>query len=144
MIEAYRTEDAEVILLAMGSVVGTIKEAVDELRNEGKKVGLVKIRCYRPFPHEDIWEAIKAAKVVAVMDANFSMGSEGALGMDLKSKLCGMRDAPLVFDFIAGLGGREINVKTVRRIVEKAEEMLNKGLPLSESYWVDLNPEILP
>jgi pyruvate ferredoxin oxidoreductase alpha subunit len=144
LIEAYCTEDADVILMAMGSVVGTIKEAVDELRSIGKKVGLVKIRCYRPFPHEDIWEAIKAAKVVAVMDANFSMGSEGALGMDLKSKLCGMRDAPLVFDFIAGLGGREINVKTVRRIVEKAEEMLNKGIPLPESYWVDLNPEILP
>ncbi len=78
------------------------------------------------------------------MDANFSMGSEGAIGMDLKAKLCGRRDAPLVFDFIAGLAGREVNVKTVGRIVEKAEEMLNKGLPLSESYWVDLNPEILP
>ena len=143
LIEAYCTEDADVILMAMGSVVGTIKEAVDELRSEGKKIGLVKIRCYRPFPHEKIWEAIKRAKVVAVLDANFSMGSEGALGMDLKAKLCGMRDAPLVFDFIAGLGGREINVKAVNRIVEKAEEMLNAGIPLPESYWIDLNPVIL-
>jgi len=143
LIESYCTEDAEVILVAMGSVVGTVKETVDELRSEGKKVGLVKIRCYRPFPHEDIWEAIKASKVVAVMDANFSMGSEGAIGMDLKAKLCGKKDAPLVFDFIAGLGGRDINVKTVGRIVEKAEELLETGLPLPESYWIDLNPVIL-
>lgn len=144
LIEAYRTEDAEVILTAMGSVVGTVKEAVDELRSEGKKVGLVKIRFYRPFPHEDIWEAVKNARVVGVMDANISMGSEGAVGMDLKAKLCGRANAPLVVDFIAGVGGREINKKTVGRIVRKAEEVLSSGAPLQEPFWVDLNPDILP
>ena len=144
LIEAYRTEDAEVILVAIGSVAGTIKEAVDELRTTGKKVGLVKIRCYRPFPHEDIWDAIKGARAVTVLDANFSMGSEGAIGMDLKAKLCGRREAPLVFDFIAGLSGREINIKTVGRIVEKTEEMLESGIPLSESYWLDLDRSIVP
>jgi pyruvate ferredoxin oxidoreductase alpha subunit len=143
LIEAYRTHDAEVILVAMGSVVGTIKDAVDELRNAGKKVGLVKIRCYRPFPHEDILEAIKGAKVVAVMDANFSMGSEGAVGLDLKAKLFGMPDAPLVLDFIAGLGGREINNRTVARLVERAEQLYRSGQVLPESEWVDLNQAVL-
>ena len=137
-------EDAEVILTAMGSVVGTVKEAVDELRSEGKKVGLVKIRFYRPFPHEDIWEAVKNARVVGVMDANVSMGSEGAVGMDLKAKLCGRANAPLVVDFIAGVGGREINKQTVGRIVRKAEEFLRSGMPPQEPFWVDLNPDILP
>jgi pyruvate ferredoxin oxidoreductase alpha subunit len=107
-------------------------------------VGLVKIRCYRPFPHEDIWDAIKGAKVVAVMEANFSLGSDGAVGMDLKSRLCGKVDAPLVIDFIAGLGGREVNKKTIGEIVKKAEEVLSSGLPLEESQWVDLNRTILP
>jgi len=144
LIEAYRTEDAEVILTAMGSVVGTAKEAVDELRSEGKKVGLVKIRFYRPFPHEDIWEAVKNARVVGVMDANVSMGSEGAVGMDLKAKLCGRANAPLVVGFIAGVGGREINKHTVGKIVRKAEEVLKSGMPLQEPFWVDLNPDILP
>jgi pyruvate ferredoxin oxidoreductase alpha subunit len=144
LIEAYRTQDAETIVVAMGSVSGTVKEAVDDLRSEGERVGLVKIRCYRPCPHEDIWEAVQGAKVVAVMDANFSMGSEGAVGMDLKAKLYGRPGAPMVVDFVAGLGGREINKKTVGRIVQKAQEVANSGLPLDEPYWMDLNKAILP
>jgi pyruvate ferredoxin oxidoreductase alpha subunit len=140
LIEAYRTDGADVTLVAMGSMVGTIKDAVDELRSEGKKVGLVKIRCYRPFPYEDIWDVIKDAKVVGVMEANFSMGSEGAVGMDLKAKLCGNPEAPIVLDFIAGLGGREVNKGTIREIVQKAEEVCKTGSPLHESYWVGLNP----
>jgi pyruvate ferredoxin oxidoreductase alpha subunit len=144
LIEAYQTEDADVILLAMGSVAGTVKEAVDELRSEGKKVGLVKIRCYRPFPYEDILEAINGAKIIAVLEANFSMGSEGAVGMDLKAKLCGRPDAPLVVDVIAGIGGREVNKGAVREIVQKGEEVHKSGLPLQEPYWAGLHPEILP
>jgi len=143
LIEAYCTEDAEVVLIAMGSVTGTLKDAIDDLRAHGKRVGLVKIRCYRPFPYEEIWEAIKGAKVVGVMDANFSMGSEGAIGMDLKAKLYGRSNAPMVVDFIAGLGGREINAKTVTQIVRKCEEVLATGDSLPDSHWVDLNPAII-
>jgi pyruvate ferredoxin oxidoreductase alpha subunit len=144
LIETYRTEDAEVILLAMGTVAGTAKEAVDELREGGKKVGLVKIRCYRPFPAEDIWEAVKGARVVGVMEANFSMGSEGAVGMDLKAKLCGRAGAPMVVDFIVGLAGRAVNTKTIGEVVQKAEEVLHTGQPLTESHWMDLNTAVLP
>ena len=143
LIEAYRTEGAEVILMAMGSVVGTVKEAVDALRSEGKKIGLVKIRCYRPFPYEDIWNAIHGAKVVGVIEASFSMGSEGALGMDLKAKLCGRRNAPLVLDFIAGLGGREVNEETIREIVQRGMEAHKRGIPLEEPYWAGLDPTML-
>jgi pyruvate ferredoxin oxidoreductase alpha subunit len=144
LIEAYRTEDAEMVLMAMGSVVGTVKEAVDQLRLQGKKVGLVKIRCYRPFPHEEIWEAIKRARVVGVMEADFSMGSEGAVGMDLKAKLYSRPDAPQVMDFIAGLGGREINMEAIRHIVEKMERASNTDAHIQEPYWVGLDPTILP
>jgi pyruvate ferredoxin oxidoreductase alpha subunit len=144
LVETYRTKDADVILLGMGTVAGTAKEAVDELRERGKKVGLVKIRCYRPFPAEDIWEAVKGARVVGVMEANFSMGSEGAVGMDLKAKLCGRADAPLVVDFIVGLAGRAVNTKTIGNVVQKAEDVLQAGHPLTESHWMDLNTAILP
>jgi pyruvate ferredoxin oxidoreductase alpha subunit len=144
LIEAYKAEDAEVILLAMGSMVGTVKEAVDVLRLDGKKVGLVKIRCDRPFPHEEIWEAITGAHVVAVIEANVSMGSEGAVGMDLKAKLCGRPNAPLVVDVIAGLGGREVNQEIIRRIVQESEKVGKVGVPLKEPYWAGLDPTILP
>ncbi|MGD2126443.1 MAG: transketolase C-terminal domain-containing protein [Desulfobacteraceae bacterium] len=143
LIEAYRTEGAEMILVAMGSMAGTVKEAVDGLRAEGKKVGLVKIRCYRPFPYEDIWNAVNGAKVIGVVEANFSMGSEGAVGMDLKAKLCGKQNAPLVIDFIAGVGGREVNKGTIREIVQKGEEVHKSGIPMEEPYWAGLNPAIL-
>jgi pyruvate ferredoxin oxidoreductase alpha subunit len=144
LIEAYRADDADVILVGVGSVTGTVKDAVDDLRGAGKKVGLVKIRCYRPFPHEEILQAVQGARVVAVMDANMSMGSEGAIGMDLKAKLCGRANAPMVVDFIAGLGGREINDQTIAGLVERAEEIARSGQPLPESEWVDLNAAILP
>lgn len=144
LIEAYRTDDADVILVAMGSVAGTVKDAVDELRQAGQKVGLVKIRCYRPFPHEEIRQAINGSRVVAVMDANFSMGSEGAVGLDLKAKLIGQPNAPLVIDYIAGLGGREINRRTIAALVAQAEEVYRSGNVLPESEWVDLNQAIVP
>jgi pyruvate ferredoxin oxidoreductase alpha subunit len=144
LTEAYHVEGAEVILVALGAVTGTLKEAVDQLRTEGKKVGLVKIRCYRPFPHEEIWKSIKDAKVIAVLDANISLGSEGAVGMDLKAKVCGRPDAPLVLDFIAGLGGREVNIDVAKRIVAKAIQAAEHRAAWPEAYWMDLNADILP
>ncbi len=144
LIEAYRTHDADVILVAMGSVAGTTKDAIDDLRNAGKKVGLVKIRCYRPFPHGEIWQAVKQASVIAVMDANISMGSEGAVGLDLKSKIINKPDAPMVIDFIAGLGGREINSKTIAGLVDRAQQACRSGIVRPEAEWVDLDPAILP
>ncbi len=144
LIEAYRCDDAEVILMALGSVCGTIKDAVDALREKGRKVGLIKIRCYRPFPYEDILQTVKGCSVVAVMDASFSMGSEGPIGLDLKAKLCNQPGAPMVVDFIAGLGGREVNKDTVVKVVERATEIAGSGQPLAEPEWVDLNRGILP
>ncbi len=144
LVEAYRTGDAEVILVAMGSMAGTIKDAVDDLRREGKKIGLARIRCLRPFPYEDLLAAVRGAKVVAVLDANVSMGSEGAVGLDVKSKLNGRAGMPLVIDFIAGLGGREVNSHAVRKIVERAERILSSGLLPPEAEWLDLNPAIVP
>ena len=143
LIETYRSDGANIILVALGSVTGTVKDAVDELRDAGKKVGLLKIRCYRPFPHEEIWQAVKEADVVAVMDASFSMGSEGAIGLDLKAKLFGRPQAPMVVDFVAGLGGREINARTIHRLAERADEIFRSGQVLPESEWVDLNASIV-
>jgi len=144
LVEGYRTQDADLILVAMGSMAGTAKEAVDKARRAGDKLGLARIRCYRPFPHEELWEILKAAEVVAVMDANFSMGSEGALALDLKAKLYGRPGAPVVIPFVAGLGGREVGIETVLEMVHRARECVKKAdLPL-EANWMGLNEALLP
>jgi pyruvate ferredoxin oxidoreductase alpha subunit len=144
LIETYKTEGAEIVLVAMGSMAGTIKAAVNALRSKGEKVGLVKIRCFRPFPYEDIWNAIQGARAVAVIDANLSMGSEGAACMDLKAKLYGKPNAPAVIGVIAGLGGREVNEATIQDIVEKVKESLHSDYSLKEPYWAGLNEAIVP
>ena len=144
LIEAYRCDDAEVVLIALGSVCGTIKDAVDDLRAAGQKVGLIKIRCYRPFPYEDIMQALKGAKIAAVMEASFSMGSAGSIALDLKGKLCNRSDMPMVVDFIAGLGGREVNKDTVATVVDLARQTRAGGEPPLEPIWIDLNRKILP
>ncbi len=144
LIEAYRCQDAGTILVALGSVCGTIKDAVDDLRAAGKKVGLVKLRCYRPFPYEDILAVIGRAEAVGIVEANFSMGSEGAVSLDLKAKLCLWPRAPLVIDFIAGLGGREVNKGTVGQMVAELERAAAAGQGPAEAHWVDLQRDILP
>ena len=144
LVEPYKMDGAEIVLVGMGSMMGTAKDAVDEMRERGIPVGLVRVLCYRPFPYEDILASTRGAKVIAVMDMNFSMGSEGAMGMDLKAKLCNMTDAPLVLDFVTGLAGREVSKETICQIVERSQEMATMGQPPLESYWVDLDREILP
>lgn len=141
LIEAYRTQDADVVLVAMGSMAGTAKDAVDYMRSQGEKVGLVKIRCFRPFPYEEIWEAAKQAKAIAVVDANLSLGSEGAIGMDLKAKLYGVPNPPLVVDIIAGLGGRDVNAERIKQIVDKVKEVQSTGFYLREPYWAGLRSD---
>lgn len=144
LVEAYRTNDADVILVAMGSMAGTAKEAVDQARKKGEKVGLARLRCYRPFPYEELWEIIKGSQVVAVMDADFSMGSEGAVALDLKAKLYGRPGAPLVIPFVAGLGGREVNTDTVLEMAHRARECLSSGTLPWEAQWMGLNEDLLP
>ena len=138
LIEEYRTEEASLILVSLGSVVGTLKEAVDELRAEGRKVGLVKVRAYRPFPAEALGEALKGAKRIAVLEQDVSLGSCGALAADLKAAFYNRPGTPPIAGFIAGLGGRDITVETVKGIVGKVE----KG-ELPEAKFVDLRMENL-
>ena len=132
------------MLLAMGSMTGTIKDTIDSLRSAGEKVGLIKLRCYRPFPYEEIWAALKGAKVLAVIDSNLSLGSEGAIGMDLKAKLYGMPDAPQVMSVIAGLAGRDINDTRVREIVSQAKKAASAGFAMQEPYWAGINQALVP
>ena len=119
LIEEYRMEDAETAIIAMGSVCGTIKDAIDEMREAGKKVGLVRIRVFRPFPTEEIAMALLKAKRVAVLDKNISLGAKGATALEIKDALYG-KTVP-VLDYIIGLGGRDVRKRDIAAIVALAE-----------------------
>jgi len=117
LVEEYQMSDAETVIVALGSVCGTIKDAIDEERAKGKKVGLLKIVCYRPFPAEAIAKALKNAKNIAVVDRNISLGATGAVYTEVKSVVAAGKT---VSGFVAGLGGRDITKETVREILDKA------------------------
>jgi pyruvate ferredoxin oxidoreductase alpha subunit len=144
LIDTYMIEDAQVVLVAMGSVIGTLREAVDMLRAEGIRVGLVKVRSFRPFPSEELRHALGQAGVVAVFDRALSFGSQGILATEVKMALYDAPQRPLVQGLMAGFGGREVNLDTVREIVDRAQRALETGKVINEAEFVGLKPEILP
>jgi pyruvate ferredoxin oxidoreductase alpha subunit len=142
LIEAYGTEKADIILVGMGSLVGTMKEAVDTMRANGISVGLIKLSCHRPFPGEAILESCQNAQAVAVLDRGVSMGSEGPLSLDVKAALSNL-EKPQIFSFITGLAGREITTETIRNITAQTMEATKSHQIVRGSQWVDLNRSIL-
>ncbi len=132
-IEEYRTEDAEYIAISMGSSFGTLKDAVDALREQGKKVGGIKIRLYRPFPVKEISEALSKAKGVLVFDRADSFdGIGGPLFKDVASSLFHNQNRPLIHNYIYGLGGRELHTEEFINAIERLER-LEKGVDTRDS-----------
>jgi pyruvate ferredoxin oxidoreductase alpha subunit len=121
LIDLIKMKDAKYALLANGTSVGTARVTVEKLRSEGKKVGLIKLKTFRPFPAEEIRKACKNLKALGVIDRHVSLGSEGAMTLDIKSALA--NEKCKVEGFISGLGGRDIDTKRLK----KAFEILEKG-----------------
>lgn len=121
-IEAYRMDDADVAFIAMGSLCGTVKDAIDEMRADGIKAGLVKIRTYRPFPEKEIAQALSGVATVAVLEKNVSLGSamKGAVGLEVLHAV--QRTGIDVYSYVVGLGGRDIRKKDIRNIADLAKE----------------------
>jgi len=125
LVEQYKTKDAEIILVAMGSVCGTIKEAIDELRNKGKKVGLLKIISFRPFPDDEVAAILSKAKHVGVIDKSISIGTEGILASDIK-RTCYNKTKAEIKSFVVGLGGRDVTEKMIGEIVGMVKDKFNE------------------
>ena len=120
LLHPYKMDDAELAVVVMGSAAGTARAAVNELRDSGLKVGLLKIRSYRPFPVEEIREMLKDVGVVAVMDRALSFGNMGGpVFTDIRSSIYS-NGGPVVVDYIYGLGGRDITVNDVKNIARDA------------------------
>jgi pyruvate ferredoxin oxidoreductase alpha subunit len=144
LIDTYATEDAEVILVAMGSVIGTLREAVDIIRSEGTKVGLVKVRSFRPFPAEALRQAISHAGAVTVLDRALSYGYEGILATDVKSALYDAPKRPLILGMMVGFGGREVNLGTIREVVQRTQRALDTGIVPNQAEFIGLKTDTLP
>lgn len=128
LFEAYRMEDAEYAVVMIGSAAGTTKDAIDKLREAGEKVGLLKIRLYRPFPAEAIAQALTGVKAVAVMDrAEGYTNHGGPLGADVMSALYRARSQALAVNYIYGLGGRDVRVDDMEGVFATLKQIAADG-----------------
>lgn len=116
LIEKHKSDDADYIIITLGSISGLVKQTVDELREQGEKVGLVRIRYMRPFPNEEISQAVQNAKAAAVLEKDISFGNEGTVYTNVNSALKKFGVEVPVSNYIGGLGGRnisEVEIKTI-------------------------------
>ena len=139
-IERYMMDDAEIALVGMGTLAMPVKVAVRKMRAEGRKVGFVRVRWFRPFPAEDLQEALGGVAAVGVIDRDYSMGSSfhgGALAGDVRMALYPLDERPKVVSFIAGLGGREVNTDNVIKIAGMvADAAEGGGINDRDTYWI--------
>ncbi|MGB5201789.1 MAG: hypothetical protein WBN68_13105 [Sedimenticolaceae bacterium] len=126
-VEAYRCDDAEIVLLMMGSFATKARAAVDNLRDAGRRVGLLRPRLLRPFPAESLVAHLVGKRGVAVIDQNISMGKGGVLYAEVASVLYGHRDAPLLVSFVGGLGGRDISPEEFFEMVKVVAAAAQRG-----------------
>ena len=139
LFEAYKTEDADYVMLIMGSAAGTAKQAVDDLRVQGKKVGVLKLRVFRPFPAKEIAEALRNCKAVAVMDRCESYNGNGAaLGSEVSAALFRNKVMISAVNYIYGLAGRDFTVTDVYHIFDELEQAELNGTEVEQYQYVGL------
>jgi pyruvate ferredoxin oxidoreductase alpha subunit len=139
LFEEYKTKDADYIMLIMGSAAGTAKEAVDHLREQGKKVGVLKLRVFRPFPAEEIAEVLKGCKAVAIMDRCESYnGNGGPLGSEVTAGLYRSKVMIEAVNYIYGLAGRDFTVNEVYDIFAELEEAVENGKKVEQYQYIGL------
>ena len=128
LFESYKMDDAERVLVMIGSTAGTAKAAIDALRQKGEKVGLIKVRVFRPFPAEEMAQALANCKAVAIMDKCDGFNGKGApLFNEVCSALYVNEYRPLVTNYIYGLGGRDVRIEEIEKVMSDLKEIVIKG-----------------
>lgn len=139
LLDTYCADDADILIVAMGSLVSTIRVAVDEMRAEGKRVGLIKVRSFRPFPAEALIEASENAQVLAVLDKSISINIGGILASEIKAAFYQRKKRPYVLSFLAGIGGKEINRQVLRHIYAQSTKVIERAEPPRDPIYVGIN-----
>ncbi len=138
-IEEYMMEDAEIVLVGMGTLSLPVRVALRRMREAGKKVGFLRVKYFRPFPSDEIRQVLSQCKAVGVIDRDYSYGSPsfgGVLFHELRSTLYPLERRPHVLNFIAGLGGREVLVRDVDDIVDIVQQAIDTGTVDQETTWI--------
>jgi pyruvate/2-oxoacid:ferredoxin oxidoreductase alpha subunit len=133
VIEPVMLEDAEVVIVTAGSITSTARIAIKALHEQGHRVGLLKIRLFRPFPTEEIQQALVGKKKIAVIDRNNSLGSGGIFCQELRAALVHSSDHPLIFSYIAGIGGTDVDPEAIEKI---ALEVMKRREPVDTAIWI--------
>ena len=126
-IECYRCEDCETLLMTMGSFSETAMMAVDKMREAGQKVGLFRIRLWRPFPYQELRQTVAGARTLIVLDRAISLGMGGPVASEIKSALYALESRPRVVGFVGGLGGRDISPGDFEAIIQRGLEIARSG-----------------
>jgi len=137
-IEPYQCEDADLILLSMGTIGSEAKIAIDNLREKGLKVGSARLRVFRPFPTEEIRKLAKNTQMISTIDRQISFGIEGPLCSETKASLYGEKESPLTAGFITGLGGRDVTFHDIENMAEKSLKWLKAGKIPEKPTWIGL------
>ena len=139
LIDAYKLEDAETAIVCIGSTAGTLKVIVDQLRQEGIKAGVLRLRTFRPLPVEDLRNALKNIKVVAVMDKSMSPGGLGAAVFnEVRNALYDLKQRPIMVNYIFGLGGRDYSPRDLRRVFEDIAKIAKTGQVDKQVHYLGL------
>jgi pyruvate/2-oxoacid:ferredoxin oxidoreductase alpha subunit len=133
--ETYRLEDAEVALVTLGTVTSTAREVVDRLREKGQKVGMIKLRYFRPFPTERLREATAHLKALGVYDRAVSYGVGGPTYIEVRNALYDLANIP-VLGFLAGLGGRDVTREDVELMFKKTDAAAGRGRRAGGVTWI--------
>jgi pyruvate/2-oxoacid:ferredoxin oxidoreductase alpha subunit len=133
IVEAVMVEDAEIVLVTAGSITSTTRMVVRDLRKQGHKIGLLKIRLFRPFPVEAARDALKGKKKIAVIDRNISLGSGGIFCQELRAALIHSPDHPLTYSYIAGVGGTDVTPEVIQKI---AFDAISRKDPTDAPIWI--------
>jgi len=134
-VEAYRLDDATSVLVTLGTATTTARSIVDELRREGRPVGLLKIRLLRPFPDHEVREALSEVDRVGVLDRSWTFGMAGAVATEVRAALYPATHHPPVTSFVAGVGGRDITPALVHRMFDRLDRKITP-----DPIWMDLEP----
>ena len=140
LLEEYRLDDAEIVLVALSSACGEIKEVIDVMRTKGEKVGLLKIRSFRPFPYAQIAQALSRAKIVTVLDRSASFGAHGPVFTEICTAVSGYStNHPLLLAHTFGLGGRELTLQHIEHIISESRICLDKGtVGNRQGIWINV------
>ena len=133
IIDPITLEDAEMVIVTAGSITSTARVTIKALREKGYRVGLLKLRLFRPFPTEDVQEVLRGKKKIAVIDRNISLGGGGIFCQELRAALVHSPDHPLIYSYIAGIGGTDVTPEVIQGI---ALEVLDRFEPMDQPIWI--------